>query len=547
MLLTNNNNNSNDEVVHAVSVMNTNDNDEELVVAQAELVVDPEIVLNSTVPYEPSDCGDGDEEEEDDMTTAPEGNNNTKNGNNDAPSNNVEESSPSAGGHQNGQDLSSPVPPSAYINSSNGGSSNRNSKQRKQIMFGLKNFIGLLMAAIIVAVVLVLVLDDGDDKVLTKPTVFNEVDPLQSLRDFVVVTGSPTDDSIGNYHQVAISANGFIVAASRGRIVQLFRRTSTGQYKEEKVLFPPITEKPLLSSTMTMDEDWFGISIAMSSDGTRLAVSSRTAVYVFDIVSDLSNLDQALEFQVQHKIDSDMLQYEVTTVDISGDGKVLVFDHFWEGIVQTYDWDDRWARWEKKLKDFALPAHIERSTNIMSYDRTVALSDTTRDDQMALVGPDERVRFVSYSNYDQNYEWRQFWSNSTVSALNVNGDCRVVGLIQKVEIFCHNSHLVTATVVLPDDDAFETRPVVHSMSLSNAGDVLVVGTPFYSPSKTKKEAGRVSVYKKTDKTLQWEVVEHVIGSSEGEWLGYVPMIMLFEYMFFPSWCSHMSHLPFRLV
>ena len=537
MLLTNNNN-SNEELVHAVPSMNTNDNDEELVVVQAELVMDPEIVLNPTAPYEPSDCGD-----EEDGNMAPVWNNND---NNYAPNNNMEESSPPAGGHQNGQGLPSPVPPSAYINSSNASSSNNNSKQRKQIMFGLKNFIGLLMAAIIVTVVLVLVLDDGDDKVLTKPTVSNEVDPLQSLGDFVVVTGSPTDDSIGNYHQVAISANGFIVAASRGRNVQLFRRTSTGQYQEEKVLFPPITEKLLLSSTMTMDEDWFGISIAMSSDGTRLAVSSRMAVYVFDIVSDLSNLDQELKFQVQHKIDSDMLQYEVTTVDISGDGKVLVFDHFWEGIVQTYDWDDRWTRWEKKLNDFALPTHIERSTNTVSYDRTVALSDT-RDDRMALVGPDERVRFVSYSNYDQNYEWRQFWSNSTVSALNVNGDCRVVGLIQKVEIFCHNNHLVTATVVLPDDDAFGTRPVVHSMSLSNAGDVLVVGTPFYSPSKTKKEAGRVSVYKKTDKTSQWEVVEHVIGSSEGEWLGYVPMIMLFEYMFFPSWCSHLSPLSFRLV
>ena len=279
----------------------------------------------------------------------------------------------------------------------------------------------------------------------------------------------------------------------------------------------------------------------MTSDGTRLAVNSRTEVFVFDIVSDLSNLNQELEFEVQDQIDSDMLQYEVDSLDISGDGNILVFDHFWEGIVQTYHWDDRWKRWENDARDFVLPP-VERSSNSLSYDRTVEISDTR--DRMVLVGPDQRARFVSYD--DQNEEWTQFWSIPSVTALNMNGDCRVVGLIQKVDIFCYNS--AQASIVdLPDDDAFGSPILVHSVSLSNAANLLVVGTPFYSPSKTKKEAGRASVYKKNDKTLQWEVVEHVIGSSEGEWLGYVPMIMLFEYMVFPSLRSNLAPLPFLVL
>ena len=175
----------------------------------------------------------------------------------------MEESSPPAGGHQNGQDLPPPVPPSAYVHNDNHSSSNNDNNSsnttnttnttsnnnRKQIRFDLKNFLGLIVPAVIIAVVFAIVRNDGggDDKddntpggsFDPQPTVSNEVDSLESVGDFELL--GATDESMGYYHQVAISANGFIVVASRGRMVQFFRRTSTGQYQEEKVLFPPIT------------------------------------------------------------------------------------------------------------------------------------------------------------------------------------------------------------------------------------------------------------------------------------------------------------------
>ena len=359
------------------------------------------------------------------------------------------------------------------------------------------------------------------DLTITKEGVTNAVDPVQSLGDF---EGTISDDTMG--YRVAMSADGSIVATTSGGIsrqgsVRLFRRTSAGTYQQEKSLLP---------TASAVNELQFGWHIAMSSNGKRLVVNSRTTVQVFDIVSDVSNLNQELEFETQQEFDLNVLQYEVDSVAISDNGDVIALNHFSQGLVRFYHWDDGLMRWTTRVNDIVLSG-VGALPNLVSYDRTVALSNGR--DRVALVEKDQVARLYVVDDIDSTglsiAEWRLVLSIPQVTAVNLNGDCLVVGLKQEVMVWCHDRETSSTeqwgeTLVLPNDDARSNSTstngtVVHSVSLSDDGNVLVVGTPFYSPSNTTQGAGRVAVYQKKDQ--QWEVVEQVISDSEGDQFGYV--------------------------